>query len=210
MDIHKEWQELNDKLFSNQSLKNEEIMNAITSESSSAIHKLKKGMINKTYWCLLFITGFTIWMFFSRDNIEAMIAIGIVNLIYIVGFFMIRREAKRMDAALKKEQNVLGSMKRNLKLMNRAISLEKNIFVLGTPLIVLCSMFYNGFKNGDSFEFLIQDARFLKYAIIYCILAVPFVYFFGAYLNNKSFGPHIEQLTENINKLEGVEFLKTI
>ena len=210
MDIHKEWEQLNQNLFVNQSLKNEEIMNATTSESSSAIYKIQKGLIAKSYWCLFFFAGFTLLRFNSRDNTESLIAIGIVNFMYLVGFIIIRRLAKKMSAELKVETDILSSMKRNLKLLNKSISIEKNIFLLGTPVIMLCASFYSRFENGETFDGLIQDSNFLVILIVSCIIALPFVYFVGNYLNKKSFGPYMNQLSQNISKLEGVEFLKTV
>jgi len=210
MELYKEWQELNEHLFQNQSLKNEEIMNAITSESSSAINKIKKGLKMKSYWCLLFVFGFTIMMILARDNIGSVVAIGVVNLMYIIGFFQINKESKRMDSELAKDINVLDSMKRNARLIERSINFERNFFVFGAQVIVLCTMFYRQFGMGETFEMLINDTGFLTFALVACIVSVPFVYFVGQYLNNKSFGPYISELKTNINKLEGVEFLKNM
>ena len=209
MEIFKEWQELNEKLFLNQSLNNDEIMKAITSESSSAIATIKKGLKIKSYWCLLFISGFTALMIFSRDNIESVIVIGIVNLMYVIGFFRIRSESKKMNSELQKDTNVLESMKRNAKIIQRSIYGENIVFVFGAPIIILCSLFYSHFNNGETFQMLINDSSFLKQALIWSIVSVPLVYFLGKFLNDKSFGPHISELEKNINKLEGVEFLKT-
>lgn len=210
MDFNKEWTQLNEHLFSNKELKNDEIMNAITSESSSAIYEIKKGLKIKSWWCLSFIGLFSTMMFISRKNMEAVIAIGIVNLIYIFGFIMIGFEVKKMKVELGDDKNVLESMKRNAAIMQRSISAEKNTFILTTPIIVLCAMFYSGFTHGATFDELIHDSKFLTRSIVFCMLSVPFVSLFGGYLNKKSFGPHINQLNANISKLEGVEMLKSI
>jgi len=41
MEIYNEWEELNKRIFSTEDLNNEEIMNAITSESKLTIHQKK-------------------------------------------------------------------------------------------------------------------------------------------------------------------------
>ncbi len=211
MDIHKEWEQLNNKLFSNQSLINEEIMSAITSESNSAIEKIKKGLTIKSYWCLFFITGFFALMFFNRANTTIVAAIGIVNLIYIIGYFMIRKQANKMSTEQTNEASILDTMKRNEGLIKDTINFERNFFVFLTPVIVLCSMVYGRMSKDEiSIEALLADSKFLIAALITCSLAVPLVYFIGNYLNKKSFQRDIDKLQHNIQKLEGVEFLKSV
>ena len=210
MDIHKEWEQLNHKLFSNQSLKHEEIMKAITSESSSAIAGIKKGLRIKSYWCLLFTSLLILLMIYSRDNIESVIAISVVAVLYAIGFFLIRNESNRMDSILDSGQNVLGSMKANAKIIKRAINIEIGIFAYGSPVLLICGMFYGRFLKGHTFHELMQDPKFLTIIIGLTIVAVPLVYLTGMYLNKKAFGVHMKELDTNINKLEGIELVKSL
>ena len=211
MDLHKEWQQLNKKLFSNQSFKKEEILSAITSESNSAIEKIKKGLQMKSYWCLLFIIGFFTLMFIYRNTKEIVIAIGVVNAMYVYGYFSIRKQVAKMNEVLAENGSILDTLKRNKELINTAIRGERNLFVLGTPVIAICSLVFGELSKGAmNFSELMHDSQFLISLLVACILAVPIVYFMGDYLNKKAFQPDIDKLNSNINKLEGVEFLKTI
>jgi len=205
MDIHKEWDQLDSKLFSKQSLKKEEIMNAISSESSSVIAQLKKGLRIKSYWCLGFIALFAVLMFNSRDNIEQVVVIGIVALLYIIGFFMIYFSSKNMNADIKESASVLSSMKTNAKLIKRAINLESYLFLYTSPVILICSMLFARFGDGAAFADLMQDPSFLKRVIVMCAVMIPFLFVGGNFLNKKSFTPLIEELDKNIHQLEGVE-----
>lgn len=211
MDLHKEWQQLNKKLFSNQSFKKEEIMSAITSESNSAIEKIKKGLQIKSYWCLLFIVGFFGSMFIFRATKEIVIAIGVVNAMYIFGYFSIRSQVAKMNEVLAENGSILEALKRNKELINTTIKGERNFSVLFTQVVVFCSLVSGRLSTGAmNFSELIQDSQFLISLLVACILAVPFAYFLGEYLNKKAFQPYLDKLNSNINKLEGVEFLKTI
>lgn len=208
MDIHKEWEQLNHKLFSNQSLKHDEIMNAITSESSSAIAGIKKGLKIKSYWCLLFSTMFVFMMIYARSNVEAVIAIGVVAVIYIIGFFIIRAESNRLDPIVENADNVLSSLKQNAKVIKRALSLEKGIFLYTSPVILICGLLYGRFLKGETFNQLANDPEFLTLIITMSFIMVPAVFILGTYLTKKAFGAQMGELDDSINKLEGVEMLK--
>jgi len=207
MEIHKEWEQLNQKLFSNQPLKNKEIMNAITSESSSVIHKIKRGLIIKSRWALGFIVMFSIIMFLSKKAQEAVITAGIVNLIYIIGYFFIRLEAKRIDTDLSEKANILQCLKSNARIIKRAFNIEMALFVFSSPLIILCSMAWTSLISGNTYNTLLQDSKFLASVIVICIISVPFVYFLGKNLNKKYFGTYLNKFNDNINKLEGIEMI---
>lgn len=210
MDIHKEWDQLNTKLFSNKSLKNEEIMNAITSESSSAIAKIKKGLKIKSYWCAGFVAMFLALMFKARGNMEQVVVIAIVAFLYIIGFFVINKASRDLDANIKQDGNVLSSLKENAKLFKRALNLEKGLFLYTSPIIVICSLLYASFERGATYSELVNDPKFLMAIIIASAILVPFSFLMGKYLNNKAFTPLMEELDLNISKLEGIELIKSI
>jgi hypothetical protein len=210
MEIDKEWELLNEKLYNNNSLKKEEIMNAITSESGSTIHKIKTSLIIKSYWTLGFIVLFTLFMFLSRKTPQAVVAVGIINFIYIVGFLLINREAKRINTDFSADNNILQSLQSNAGIIKRAFRIEYFVFALNTPLIILCSMFWARLMTGSTFNTILQDNRFLTLAIVLCIILVPSAYLTGKYLNKKAFGPYLNKLKDNINKLQGIEMIKDI
>jgi hypothetical protein len=205
MEINKEWEILNDKLFNNQSLGKDEIMNAITSESKSVIHKIKRGLIIKSYWSLGFIAFFTILMFLSRNTPQAMVAVGIINFIYIIGFIFIRLEANRIDADFSGDDNVLDRLQANARIIKRAFRFEFLVFMIPAPLILLCFSLWIPLMAGETFHAILHDGRFLASTVKWCILLTPFVYFLGRYLHKKAFGPYLNTLNENIGKLQRVE-----
>ncbi len=210
MDIHKEWDQLNTKLFSNKSLKNEEIMNAITSQSSSVIAKVKQGLKIKSYWCAGFVAMFLALMFTARGNMEQVVVIAIVAALYIVGFFVINKASRDLDANIKSDGNVLSSLQENAKLFKRALNIEKGLFLYTSPVIIICSLFYGRMERGATYAELINDPKFLMTIIICSAILVPLAFIMGKYLNNKAFTPLMEELDGNIGKLQGIEFLKEV
>jgi len=210
MEIYKEWELLNEKLFNNKSLQKEEIMNAITSESRSAIHKIKGLLIIKSYWALGFIILFTLLMFLSRESPQAVVAVGIINFIYVIGFFFINLVSKRINADFSESDNVLQSLQLNARIIKRVFRFEYFVFAFNTLLIILCSMFWARLVTGNTFNNLLQDSQFLTLAILMCLILVPSAYLFSKYLNKKAFGPYLDKLNDNINKLQGVEMIKDI
>jgi hypothetical protein len=210
MEIYKEWELLNEKLFNNKSLKKEEIINAITSESRSAIHKIKSALIIKSYWVLGFIFLFTILMFLSRKTPQAVVAAGIINFIYVIGFFFINLVAKSINTDFSGSDNVLQSLQSNARIIKRVFLYEYFVFAFNTPLILLCGMFWARLVTGNTFNTLLRDSRFLASVIVLCIILLPSVYLASKYLNKKAFGPYLNKLNDNINKLQGVEMIKDI
>jgi len=210
MDVYKEWEQLNQKIFSNESLKKEEIMNAIKSESVSAIHQIKKGLIIKSFWAVGFIVLFTTLMFFSGEFIEAVIAVGIINLIYLISFILLVFMVKRINTNILGKDNILQNLQVNAKIIKKALMFEGIVFVFNMPVIILCSMSWGSLIRGNTFNSLLNNSRFLTLAIVMCIILVPISYFLGKFLNKKSFGPHLDKMNDNITKLLGVEMIKDI
>jgi hypothetical protein len=66
-------------------------------------------------------------------------------------------------------------------------------------------MFWARLVIGDTFNALLHDSRFLTLVIVLGIILVPSGYLAGKYLNKKAFGPYLNNLNDNINKLQGVE-----
>lgn len=205
MEMNKEWEILNDKLFINKSLEKGEIMNAITSESKSVIHKIKRGLIIKTYWTLGFIALFTLLMFFSRNTPQALMAVGIINFIYIIGFIFIRLEANRINEDFSGDGNVLDRLQANARIIKRAFRFEFLVFMIPAPLILLCFSLWVPLMAGETFHTILHDGRFIASTVRWCIVLTPFVYFMGRYLHKKAFGPYLNTLNDNIGKLQGIE-----
>lgn len=210
MEIHKEWEQLNQKKYSNQSLKTGEILNAITSESSSALHQINRGLIIKSHWALGFIIIFSIIMILSKETLQAVITLGIVNLIYIIGFLTIKLEAKRINTGLSDKGNILECLKSNARIIKRAFYFEMTLFVFSSPLITLCSMVYINLINGHTYDTLLHNSSFLIAAIIMCTINTPLVYFFGKKLNKKYFASYLKKFNDNIQKLEGIEMINSM
>jgi uncharacterized membrane protein len=208
MEIYKEWEQLNQKIFSDKYLKNEDIMNAITSESKSAIHQIKRGLKIKSLWVVGFIVLFSTLMFLSREIPEATIAVGIINFIYviflIVSIFMVRG----INENFSEKDNVLQNLQLNARIIKKVLTFEELIFAFNAPLITMSSLFWASLRRGNTLNTLLHDSRFLTIAIVMCVISVPLVYFPGKYLNKKSFGNHLDKLNDNINKLHGVEMIK--
>lgn len=209
MDIYREWEHLNKKIFSNQTLKSTEIMNAITSESKSTIHKIKQRLIIMSYWGLGFVILFSILMIISRKTPAALIPLGLLSLFYVVSFFKVKLAIRRFNLDFSEEDNILKYLESNADIVKRLLRFNFYAFGINAPIIILLTGFYEKLLMGHTLNSILNDSSFLVSQIFFCIIVLPLVYFYDKYLNKKSsLRLHLAKLNENINKLKGVEMIK--
>jgi len=147
-------------------------------------------------------------MFLSKEIPEAVIAVGIINFIYViiltVSIFMV----DKINTNFSEKDNVLQNLQVNERIIKKVLTFEELIFAINTPLITLCILFWVSLSRGSTLNTHLHDSRFLTIAIVMCVISVPLVYFSGKYLNKKAFGNHLDRLNDNISKLNGVEMIK--
>lgn len=205
LDLFKDWQKIKEEKFSLQTIKKQEIMDAIHKDSNSTINTLKKNLKYKMMWSFGFIVCFTIWMLFSLDRPELLMIVGALNLSYIIGFILLSFKYRKMDSELDFTQNSLITMKKNLNLITGALKIEQNwgLFTLPSAIIIgiLVSRHYNGYTILET----ITDSTYLLKIIILLIILVPIAFISTNKMNKSAFGKQLDKLRDNISKLELIQ-----
>jgi hypothetical protein len=205
LDLFKDWQKLASEKFSSNNIQKQEIMDAIHKDSNSTISTLKKSLKVKIMWVIEFITLFSTWMLFSLDRPELLMIIGAINVSYFVALILLISQYKKMDSELDITGNTLSIMKRNLKLISKALKIEQTWGLLTLPSAiivgVLISRHYNGYTIMDTFS----DPSYLLKIIIMMIVILPLAYIMTNKMNKIAFGKYIDKLKENITRMELIQ-----
>lgn len=203
MDIYKEWQAINERKESTESLNKELILEAIQSESLSALAKAKKGLKHKLRYVLGFIALDIIAMFYFRENLQLVILFLIMAIDYFIGGVLIYLKYKKIDDT-DTGLDLLHHLKKNRDLINESIHIEMVYFCLTAPLLFIgAGIFWDvkaGFTIMESLN-VVDNLRFIL--IIICVFS-PLVYFGGHWLNKISFGKYLDDIAANINRLENI------
>ena len=202
MDLYQFWQDLSEKKFSQPTLKKEEIMQAIHKESNSTISKLKKRLKFKLYWIIFFIALFSIWMLFSLGNLELLSLISFFNAVYIFGLLTLGYQYRKMNNELPYDGSTLSLMKRNAKLIKKALRIEtiSGLFLMPTAVVggILVSNLYNGYTIAET----LQNQHLLITTLGFLIVVVPLLSWLSSKMNAYAFGQYIHELEANIAKME--------
>lgn len=205
IDLFKDWQKITEEKFSLQTIKKQEIMNAIHNDSNSTIATLKKNLKYKMMWIIAFIICFSVWMMFSLDRPELLMIVGALNLSYVIGFILISIKYRKMDNELDFTGNSLSTMKKNLSLIKGALKIEQNwgLFTLPSAIIIgiLVSRHYNGYTIMET----LTDSSYLIKIIILLVVMVPLAVMATNKMNKSAFGKQIDKLRDNISKLELIQ-----
>ena len=205
LDLFKDWQKLASEKFSSHNIQKQEIMDAIHKDSNSTISTLKKSLKIKIMWVIAFVTIFSTWMLFSLDRPELLMIVGAMNASYLVALLLLVSQYKKMDSELNITGNTLSTMKRNLKLISKALKLEQTwgLFTLPSAIIVgiLVSRHYNGYTIMETFS----DPSYLSKIIIMMVVIIPIAFILTNKMNKSAFGKYIDKLKENITRMELIQ-----
>lgn len=204
MDIDKIWKELKTSSLDNDQINKEMITQAIQQDSHSAIAALKKHLKSKINYVIGFILLFLIMTAYYFNNSQMVMLISIVNIIYILAYFMLRQEYKKMEAFDRASMPLLQHMKGQLKLIKDTLNKEMLLFMITLPFILLAAALYHDVLKGFSIIEAFNAGDNLRGFAIYTLVFTPLIYFFGTWMNKVSFGIEIKRLEKSIEELESL------
>ncbi|MEO1258659.1 MAG: hypothetical protein AAFZ15_07670 [Bacteroidota bacterium] len=202
MDLFKTWEKINQEKFSNQTIKKEEIMKAISKESSLTINELKKRLKYKIYWIVFFIALFIGWFIFSLSYPTVLPLIGTILSLYLIGFFVLFRQYKKMDTEIDPSMNILATMKKNKSLMEKALKHENYFGLVGFPVAVVCGLILGDLYEGQTILEVLSSSKTLVRILIFMVILVPAMKLLGDKMNNIAYGKYLKDLDTNIQKME--------
>lgn len=202
MDLFNEWQKVNREILSTQTIKKEEIMQAISAKSSSTINELKKRLKYKIYWIVFFIALFTAWFVSSLSAPATLPFIGIVIACYVAGFFLLLKQYNKMDTQIDPDMNILATMKKNASLINKALKYENYFGLFGFPIVLICGAMVPKLSKGLTMIEIFSDVKFVLIILGCLALLVPAMQLLAKKMNDSAYGSYINNLNENIRKME--------
>lgn len=201
-DINEAWKKINEDKFSSSNIKKEEIMKAISKESSLTIAELKKRLKYKMNWVIFFIIAFAGGMLWNLNHLPylALCALGFV--IYIFALSGIYHEYKAMDGYIDSSADTLSEMKNQRDVMKRALKSEERWGYIAFPIIITASLVLPKISRGASITDLLTDFNFMMIWIVALIVLTLGGMWVGKKLNKIGYGEQLDELEENIKKME--------
>lgn len=204
MDLFKEWEKVNQEKFSTSTIKKEEIMKAISKESTLTINELRKRLKYKIYWALSFIVLFVVWFIFSLSYPTVLPLIGVILACYLFGVAALYNQYRKMSREVDMSDNTLDAMKKHVRLVKNALQFENYFGLVTFPIAVICGLILDELYAGQTIlEALSQDQMAVK-LVISMVVLVPLLHLGANMMNEKAYGSFIRKLDRNIGKLEGL------
>ena len=202
MDLLKEWQQLHQEKFNYSPIEKEQIMKAIYQESNSTISTLKKRLAGKLYWIIFFLIAGGIWMLFSLDQPELLMIQGGFMAAYLLGLIVMGLEYRKMDTNLDFTDQTLPLMKKQNQLIKRALGFEKIWGIISFPLAIIGGLLIGNHYAGKTLVEFFQDPNRLVLTLGLIVVLVPLMYFLSNKLNKIAYGNLIDNLQNNIRRME--------
>lgn len=202
MDLLKEWQKLHQEKFNYSPIEKEKIMKAIYQESNSTIATLKQRLKFKLYWIIFFLIAGGIWMLFSLDQPELLMIQGGFMAAYLLGLIVMGLEYRKMDTNLDFNDQTLPLMKKQDQLIKRALGFEKIWGIVAFPMVILGGLLLGHVDRGRTLADFFQDPKSLGLTLVLIIVLVPIMYFVTNKMNKSVYGNLIDDLQNNIRRME--------
>lgn len=204
MDLNREWDKINREKFSSQHITKDEIMKAISQESSLTINELKKRLKYKIYWIFFFLAAFTAGLLLSLNYPGTLPVWGIFLALYLAGFLLIFQQYRRMDDGIDPGVDTLTVMKKNAALIKKALSREKQFGFFLIPVALICGLLLPSLYRGESLTEILSDTTFVLVMLGLLIVLPPLMHLLSNKMNETAYDRYIRQLEENIRKMEEV------
>lgn len=202
LDFNEAWKKINEEKFSSSNIKKEEIMNAISKESSLTIAELKKRLKYKLYWNAFFLIifgGSILW------NINQPLLLGVFSIwfvLYLIGGYFLHQDFRNMKDHIDSTKDTLSEMKKHRDIMKKALKGEDIWGLIVFPILIITMQVYNKFNQGISFNEFITDPVFLTTTLLMIIILTTLGLWAANKMNNKGYGSYIKDLEDNIRKME--------
>lgn len=202
LDFNEAWKKINEEKFSSSSIKKEEIMNAISQESSLTIFELKKRLKYKLYWNIFFVTLFGGAMLWNFNNPIFLSFFAIWFVLYsIAGYFLIK-DYRNMSDQIDSSKDTLSEMKKHRDIMKKALKGEDIWGKIAFPILIITMMVFGKIQQGIPFNEFMTDPVFLTTTLILIIVLTIIGNWAAKKMNDAGYGCYIQDLEENIKKME--------
>lgn len=196
------WAQFGDENFTIQKINKTEIMEAITVESKLTLVTLKKRLLAKIRWVVFFILAFGIASLFSLDNIEMVGVLCLFNAIYILSFFYLWNQYKKLRIEQDLSANTLDVLRYNYTCLKRVLNMERIFGVMTFPLAIIVGALISRLQKGFTLAESLNDQRLLLFLIGGILILVPLMYLMSEKMNKIAFGELKSNLEKNITRLE--------
>ena len=201
-DINMAWQKMVDEKFSNSEINKNDIMNAIKMDSKTNISQLKKRLKYKLFWSGGFIIAFGTALLFTLGNADMAMLLGFGTTAYVIGFIPMYIKYKQIDEDINGSENILKSIKENVKLIKSVLRLESIWgMIIFTPAILMGILGGRVLEGWTLLECL-QDTKTLIISIISILVFTPLLIWSSNKMNKIAFGTYLRKLEESIVKME--------
>jgi len=204
MNLFKTWQTATINNLKDIKSSKEDIMEAIKSQSSSTIGQIKWRMKMKLGWIALFMSLISIWILIDHSNVEILyIQIGLF-IMFGSGMISLYPLYKKMNSSIAQGQDTLNTMKTNANLIKKALRIETVWGLIFIPVAAVVGFTLGELYSGSTIASIITDSKGLLILLGISLILVPLANI-GAYkANKKAFGEFIEELDQNISKMEAL------
>jgi len=202
LDLNKVWKKINEENFSSSKIKKEEIMNAISQESSLTISVLKKRLKYKLNWAIFFVVAFAGGMLWNLNNPQVLALLSVCLILYIFGVSALYYEYKEMDDHIDPSKNTLSEMKKQRDIMTRVLKNEERWGYISFPIIIIASLMLPKIIDGIPIIEIFSDLKFVAILVLSLIGLTSLGMWLAKKMNKSGYGAYLENLEENIKKLE--------
>lgn len=202
-DLFEQWQYVDKKSTTIESLSKTEIMNAIYQKSTGTMEELKKRLKYKINWIITIGTGIAIFMLFHISNPGVVLGSALVLSYYIYGYTSLTKYHKKMGANIS-GFNALQAMQHNYTSITEALKSEERVGRFFFPIVVGASLIVSGSLKGLSLIDIVTNTKFLTVFAIAVLVVIPAISYLAGKMNDTAYGPYISDLKRKIERIQQV------
>jgi len=202
MDLHKAWKALQQEKFSQPNFNKDMILQAIQQESGSTMSQLKKHLFGKLIWIALFTSCTIVGMLLGMNRPELLLILSVLLLYFGTGLISTALHYKRLPENLDFAQQPLVIMKKHFRIIKSVIRGETISSLFFYPIAAIAGFCIAEHFNGVPLQEVFQDPKSLKIMLVAILVLTPLAHYGAKNANHKAFGKLMNQLQENIRRME--------
>ncbi|MGB3183903.1 MAG: hypothetical protein WBB45_21095 [Cyclobacteriaceae bacterium] len=199
-ELKQAWLDLNSADYIDHELKNEEIMQAIHSSSKSPIRQLAINIYAKFWFAVFFIVLEIAGIILIGIPIVK-ILLGIMLGAYVTGGIALYMEYKDLKKGVTMDMNLLSGLRQYRDRVRKVLKYEERAGIAIYPVAIVAGL-YVGAAAGNPDAILFSDTRSIIILGAVIVVLVPACYYLARWMNKVSFGKLLDELDENIQRLE--------
>lgn len=201
-ELKQAWLNLDSADYTDHELKSEEIMQAIHAKSKNPVQKLAQNIYAKFWYVVLFVILEAAGIILI-DIPLVQILLGIMLGAYMIGGVVLYMEYKDLKKGIPMDMNLLSSIRQYRDRVRKVLRYEEITALLIYPISLVAGFCLGSVAANPDAVFFDETKEFIAIGIS-LIVVVPLCYLLARWMNKKSFGKHLEELDNNIRRLENV------